>query len=264
MALHGGGMNAAYFHGEALPELFLLTIGAAAGWNVLALDRPGYGASAGLPAELCLLRAQADLVFRALDTFALSHDVGAGFLLCGHSYGLKLSIHLGGHARGGELLGLDGSGAGRRYRPERTRRVAEGTRQLSRQDAIRLFWGPPELYPPGTFRPGRGLIEPVPATENREAAAWPDEFPALAAAVRIPVRLTFAEHENWWVCDDAELAAIAGAFAAAPSVETARQPGAGHNISLGWAALPYHLAALAFAERCLLRARGDTPPKETW
>jgi hypothetical protein len=36
-------------------------------------------------------------------------------------------------------------------------------------------------------------------------------------------------------------------------VETAVQPGAGHNISLGWAARSYHLEVLSFAERCLLR-----------
>ncbi|MDT3441901.1 alpha/beta hydrolase [Pseudofrankia sp. BMG5.37] len=264
VALHGGGMNATYFHGGALPELSLLTLGAAAGWNVLALDRPGYGASTGLAPELSVLRAQADLVFHALDAFAASHDVGTGYVACGHSYGLKLAIHLGAHPRGGELLGLDGSGAGRRYRAERTPHVTQGTRQLSRQEAVLLFWGPPKLYPPGTFRPGRGLIEEVPDTENREASTWPDQFDAVAAAVRVPVRLTFANHENWWVCDDAELAAIAAAFTAAPSVDTTRQPGAGHNISLGWAARAYHLAVLAFAERCLLRARENRPALEAW
>nr|BFE73882.1 hypothetical protein GCM10020092_071830 [Actinoplanes digitatis] len=32
-----------------------------------------------------------------------------------------------------------------------------------------------------------------------------------------------------------------------------RQPDAGHNISLGWAARSYHLRAFAFLEECLGR-----------
>jgi hypothetical protein len=42
-------------------------------------------------------------------------------------------------------------------------------------------------------------------------------------------------------------------FTAAPRVDARVQAGAGHNISLGWAARAYHLGALAFAEECLAR-----------
>lgn len=255
VALHGGGMNATYFHGSATPELSLLTIGAAVGWNVLALDRPGYRAAAGLASKDGRLVAQTEIVYSALDGFAASHDIGAGFFLLGHSYGLKLAIHLAAHDRGTDFLGLDGSGAGRRYRPERSGKVTASTSRLSKDDAIRLFWGARELYPPGTFPIRRGLVEPVPEAENLEAPTWVEVFPSLAPQVRIPVRITMAEYENWWVSDDEELAEIARAFSSAPVVEIVRQPDAGHNISLGLAARPYHLAGLAFAERCLLHAR---------
>jgi hypothetical protein len=65
--------------------------------------------------------------------------------------------------------------------------------------------------------------------------------------------VTLAEHEPWWITGQDELRVIAASFSAAPVVETAVQPAAGHNISLGWAARSYHLAVLAFAERCRLR-----------
>ncbi len=47
VALHGGGMSAGYFDGQAHPDLSLLTLGARLGFTVLAVDRPGYGLSAG-------------------------------------------------------------------------------------------------------------------------------------------------------------------------------------------------------------------------
>jgi hypothetical protein len=99
----------------------------------------------------------------------------------------------------------------------------------------------------------RNVVETVPEAENREAPTWPCVFPTIAAQVRVPVRVTLAEHEPWWVTGEDELRMIAAAFSAAPVVETAVQPAAGHNISLGWAARSYHLSVLAFAERCLLR-----------
>ncbi|MCK9895947.1 hypothetical protein [Frankia sp. AgB32] len=255
VALHGGGVNATYFHCAADPELSLLTLAAAAGWQVLALDRPGYRASADLAPADQNLPAGAEIVHRALDTFAASHEVGAGWFVLAHSYGVELAIHLAAHARGGELLGIDGSGSGRRFQPGRFGLDPHATAPRTAREVMALFWGSPELYPPGVLRARQGLLEPVLPGEAAEAPTWPDAFPALAGRVRVPVRLTMAEHEQWWISDDVELAATARAFTSAPLVETARQPGAPHNVSLSWAARSYHLAALAFAERCLLRAR---------
>jgi pimeloyl-ACP methyl ester carboxylesterase len=50
VALHGAGLSAGCFDGQALPTLSLMTPGASLGFTVLAVDRPGYGRSAaGLP-----------------------------------------------------------------------------------------------------------------------------------------------------------------------------------------------------------------------
>ena len=46
----------------------------------------------------------------------------------------------------------------------------------------------------------------------------------------------------------ADLAEYRALFTAAPLLIVRRQPAAGHNISLGWAARSYHLNALGFAE----------------
>ena len=261
LALHGGGMTSGYFHGRAHPDLSLLRLGQHLGFSVLALDRPGYGRSrAALPDGLSL-REQALTVLHALDAFASTHDTGAGVFVVGHSYGLKLALHLAAHPRGKMFLGLDGSGAAYRYPPELApdstarERDADHHRSSSGQASRRrqLFWGAEALYPPATFDPGMRPVATMPLAESRESARWTEELPGLAARVRVPYQFTVAEHERWWQVTDEALAEYRALFTAAPSVTFHRQPAAGHNISLSWAARPYHLRALAFAEQCLPR-----------
>ena len=264
LALHGGGMTAAYFHGRAHPDLSLLRLGRSLGFTVLALDRPGYGrSSASLPRGQ-LLSEQADTVYGALDDFAARHATGAGVFVVGHSYGLKLGLFLAAHPRGKELLGLDGSGSAYRYQPAldpgaaETELTADGSvASYASRSPRELFWGSESLYPPGTFTRGMRPIASVPEIESDESARWPDSLPGVAAEVRVPFQFSVAEHEQWWLVTDAHLAEYQALFTATAHLVVRRQPAAGHNISLGWAARSYHLNALAFAEQCLLRRRGD-------
>jgi len=264
LALHGGGMTAAYFHGRVHPDLSLLRLGRRLGFTVLALDRPGYGRSSARLPQGQLLGEQADTVYGALDEFAARHATGAGVLVVGHSYGLKLGLFLAAHPRGKELLGLDGSGAAYRYQPALhpgaadTELTADGSvAAYASRSPRELFWGSESLYPPGTFTPGMRPIAPVPELEAYQSALWPELLPGVAAEVRVPFQFSVAEHEQWWQVTDADLAEYQALFTAAPHLIVRRQPAAGHNISLGWAARSYHLNALAFAEQCLLRRRGD-------
>ncbi|WP_031476644.1 alpha/beta hydrolase [Streptomyces bicolor] len=253
VALHGGGMSAGYFDGRARPGQSLLALGARLGYTVLALDRPGYGASAHALPEGQRLAEQSDSLHAALDDFARRHDTGAGLLLLAHSYGGKLALtaaaddaRRGPHDSGRGLLGLDVSGLGHRY--------AVAARELPDEHGHGHWtrnWGKLRLYPPGTFRDSGALVAPMPAREREEAARWPETFASLAARIRVPVRLTFAEYEAWWRHDDDTLAALREQLAGAPRVVVDRLPGAGHNISLGWAARSYHLRALGFLEECL-------------
>ncbi|MEV6380027.1 alpha/beta fold hydrolase [Streptomyces sp. NPDC051773] len=151
------------------------------------------------------------------------------------------------------LLGIDISGCGHLYAVEPHELPTTG----HDGGRLRRSWGPLRLYPSGTFRESGSIVEPVPALERAELTRWPRLFRSTAPRVRVPVRLTFAEHEAWWRHDDEALADLAAHFTAAPQVSVERQPGAGHNISLGRAARAYHLRALAFLEDCL--AARETP-----
>jgi pimeloyl-ACP methyl ester carboxylesterase len=260
LALHGGGMTAGYFHGRAHPEQSLLTVGRHLGFTVLALDRPGYGRSSHFLPHGQLLTEQADSVYDALDVFSSEHSVGDGIFVLGHSFGLKLALFLAAHPRGRKLLGIDGSGAVYRFNPALDPRTAQAERDTAgsivayaSRSPRELFWGSESLYPPNTFMPGMRPIAPVPEIEAHESPQWPDLLPAIAAEVRVPYQFNVAEHEQWWQTSDEALAEYRALFTAVPHMTVRRQPAAGHNISLGWAARSYHLSALAFAEQCLLQ-----------
>ncbi|NBM20267.1 alpha/beta fold hydrolase [Streptomyces sp. GC420] len=247
VAVHGGGMRAGYFHGPAHPDLSLLSLGPRLGYAVLAVDRPGYGLSAERLPQGQRVADQAATLHAALAHFAAHHDTGAGFFLLAHSYGGKIALRAAAENPGTTLIGLDISGCGHRYA------VDPGllTDPDERRPLSHLNWGPLRLYPPGTFRLAGGLLAPRPELEVREAPEWPTAFPGVAADVRAPVRLTFAEHEGWWRHDNQAVTELTELLSGT-QVTLDRLPNAGHNISLGWAARTYHLRALAFLEQLLL------------
>ncbi|MFK8847681.1 hypothetical protein [Streptomyces sp. Ac-502] len=176
------------------------------------------------------------------------------FLLA-HSFGGKLALTHAAEHPADDLLGVDISGCGHRYAPgaEQTLRSRDG------RAAWQFHWGPLRLYPAGTHTTSRDLVTPMPPRETADALSWPEAFRQLAPRIRVPVRLTFAEHERWWCHDARAVDEIRGALADAPA-QVERQPDAGHNLSLGWAARTYHLRALdGFATHLKQRAPQPVP-----
>ncbi len=254
VALHGGGMRAGYFDGQAHPDLSLMTLAADLGFTVLALDRPGYGTSAARLPKGETLAEQAVSVLAALESFAERRPTGAGFLLLGHSYGGKLALSTAAQDSCGGVVGVDVSGCGAEYAV-----AHEELPDPSSAGSWKHNWGALRLYPDGTFTSSRSLVSDRPERECGEALGWPGAFPGIASRVRVPTRLTFAEYEYWWRHDEAALSRMARAFTRC-TMRFASHPGAGHNISLGWAARSYHLTALGFLEECLaLRTSGRRP-----
>ncbi|WP_406864162.1 alpha/beta hydrolase [Streptomyces sp. HUAS MG47] len=249
VALHGGGMRAGYFDGQAHPDVSLLTLGARLGYTVIAVDRPGYGLSAERLPQGQTLAEQSASIRTALAEVLTGRPTGAGLFLLAHSYGGKLALTCAADPLGVPLLGLDISGCGHRYAVD-----PADLNDIHRRAHWTRNWGRLRFYPPNTFRDSAPLLAPMPPRERSEGARWPRSFAELAARVRVPVRLTFAAYETWWRHDEESVSDLTARLTSAPWVTVDRLDEAGHNISLGWAARTYHLRALAFLEECLARA----------
>jgi pimeloyl-ACP methyl ester carboxylesterase len=67
IAFHGGASTAAYFDCPEHPRLSLLRTGPELGFTVVALDRPGYGASAPYPDAMQRPEQRVALAYGAVD-----------------------------------------------------------------------------------------------------------------------------------------------------------------------------------------------------
>ncbi|MFD6455049.1 alpha/beta hydrolase [Nocardia sp. NPDC060220] len=253
VAVHGGATTARYFDLPDRPSLSLLRVGARLGFTVLALDRPGYGASEPWGEMFDEPQRRVDVTYAAIDALLGTSERGAGVFLAGHSAGCDLAARMAADDRGAALLGLELAGTGVDKRPEAIR-VIEKIRKTGRAGGIReLLWFPQDSYPPEVLG-GRSLTSGTPGYEVAVVHDWPTDFPTLAARMRVPVRVTDAEYEQVWRTDPAARAGIAELFTATSRFVNNVQFGCGHNLSVGYGAAAYHLGLLSFVEECALRS----------
>jgi pimeloyl-ACP methyl ester carboxylesterase len=258
LSIHGGGTTAVYFDCPGHPSYSWLRTGAAAGFTVVALDRPGYGSSAPYPEAMVEGEQRVNLAYGAIDRILGERPSGAGLFVMGHSGGCELTLRMAAHERGADLLGIELAGTGRHYHPAAKEILKTATRQ-SRPSGMRdLLWSPEHLYPPEVL--GGATVSPsAPSYEEQMVSDWARKtFPELAPGVRVPVHFSIAEHEKVWQHDDSAITEVAGLFSAAPQFSVHRQKDAGHNISLSHAAPDYHAKVLAFVEECVAGRPADT------
>ncbi|GAA2401696.1 alpha/beta hydrolase [Actinomadura vinacea] len=263
VALHGGAARAAYFHVPGLPAQSLLRTGAALGFTVIALDRPGYGASASHADRMTRAERRVYLAYAAVDRLIGSRGRGAGVFVMAHSLGSVLALRMAADERGAGLLGVELAGTGRRHHPRSVEILRARLEDRPQSDGGRfglrdLLWTPERLYPEDVV--GRAaIVSPTPGYESVEVRTWAQEFPGVAARVRVPVRYCLGDHELVWDPNPQAMAEMAAMFTASPRVVVDRQAHGPHNLSLARSAAAYHLKVLSFVEECVL-ARVDAGP----
>lgn len=251
VAIHGGGTTAMYFDCPGHPAYSLLRTGAARGFTVVALDRPGYGSSAPYPDAMAQPEQRVKLAYGAVDRILAEKPRGAGVFVMGHSGGCELTLRMAANERGADLLGIELAGTGRHYHPAAREMLKTATREHRPSGLRELLWTPERLYPP-EVRNGATVSPSAPAYEDQMVSDWAREtFPALAPTVRIPVQFSIAEYERVWQNDDSAMTEIAALFSGSPRFTINRQPEAGHNISLGHTAADYHANVFSFVEECV-------------
>jgi pimeloyl-ACP methyl ester carboxylesterase len=264
VAFHGGASTAAYFDCPGHPRLSLLRAGAGLGYTVVALDRPGYGASAPYPDVMQHPEQRVALAYGAVDKILGSNARGAGLFLLAHSAGCELAVRMAVDKRADHagLLGVELAGSGLQY-ADAANEILKTATATTRPVGLReLLWQPAHLYPAevlsGITNSSTGALYEAEMTKD-----WPrQDFPALAAEVRVPVQFSVAEHERVWKSDPEALAEIAAMFTGSPRFVINKQSRAGHNLSLSVSAAAYHLKVLSFVEDCVVARESATTKLE--
>jgi pimeloyl-ACP methyl ester carboxylesterase len=244
--------------------LSLLRAGAAFGYTVIALDRPGYGASAPYPDAMQRPEQRVALAYGAIDKILGSSPRGAGLFLLAHSAGCELAVRMATDERAEHLglLGLELAGTGLQY-DDAANEILKTATATTRPVGLReLLWQPAHLYPAevlsGITNSSTGALYEAEMTKD-----WPrQDFPALAGEVRVPVQFSVAEFERVWKSDPEALAEIAAMFTGSPRFVINEQVGSGHNLSLSVSAAAYHLKVLSFVEDCVVARQSATTKLE--
>ncbi len=252
IAIHGGATSAAYFDCPGNPHLSLLRAAATAGYTAIALDRPGYGASAFYHDQMADAGRRVSLAIGAVDKIMGESSRGAGLFLLAHSAGCELGLRIATDAGTADVLGVELSGTGLRYGAEAKAVISQAT-LTSRPGLRELLWQPTDLYPAEVLT--GGLAAPGAPYETDVTGNWPRrDFPEIAAKVTVPVQFSVAEHERVWDTTPEAVAAIVAMFTASPRVVLNQMPDSGHNISVGHSADLYHRRVLSFVGECVTAA----------
>jgi pimeloyl-ACP methyl ester carboxylesterase len=264
VAFHGGASTAAYFDCPGHPRLSLLRAGAGLGYTVIALDRPGYGASAPYPDAMLHPEQRVALAYGAVDKILGSNPRGAGLFLLAHSAGCELAVRMAVDERAEHagLLGLELAGTGLQYADDANAILKTATATTRPVGLRELLWQPANLYPAevlsGITNSSTGALYEAEMTKD-----WPlQDFPAIAGQVRVPVQFSVAEFERVWKSDQEALAEIAAMFTGSPRFVINEQGRAGHNLSLSVSAAAYHLKVLSFVEDCVVARESATTKLE--
>ena len=248
VAIHGGATSALYFDCPGHPRLSMLRTAASLGYTAIALDRPGYGASALYQDEMGPAEHRVALAWGAVEKI-IGAATGAGVFLLAHSLGCELALRMA-TANGPGVLGLALAGTGLNYHPDAKAVLTQATLSHRPAGLRDLLWQPTALYPPEVLT--GALAAPGVAYEGEVSANWPRrDFAAVAARVDVPVEFSAADHESVWESTPSILATIAALFTSSPRVVVSEVADSGHNLSVGWAAETYHRQVLAFVDQCI-------------
>jgi pimeloyl-ACP methyl ester carboxylesterase len=225
------------------------------GYRIIALDRPGYGASARPDGGGVVLDDQVESIGELIGKLATEDQAGKGLFLIGHSMGGILALMVAAQPRFENILGVDVSGVPRRY----SDRLAHSMAAVIRGEpnapeatpAAILFYGPPGTYSTEFAEQIDPASAPCPLTELEDSYRWPGLFKRIAGRITVPVQYTLGEFETVTRCDWATLNETGRLFGASSRVAVYQQPGAGHNVSLHHVGRAYHLRALAFFDEIL-------------
>jgi pimeloyl-ACP methyl ester carboxylesterase len=258
-ALHGGTYKARYYDVDGSGQGSFLDVAAAAGYPVVAFDRPGYGGSTALSPSGNTFTQHATLLAEAITQAVAQADADRVFLT-GHSIGGMIAMMIAAGDTDFRLIGLSVTGMGAVIRRGGAAHALaslppDETVDLPYDQRDQVMFGPSGTWTPEAVQAAHGSYALTPVRELIQAPQWPEEhLPGLAPRITVPVHNELAEFDALWDSSAANVEQFAKLLGAAPFVTASVARNTGHSIDHHILGHALHLRQLAFAEECQLRA----------
>lgn len=198
------------------------------GFDVLLVDRPGYGDSAP-PQTANPIREAANLLPGHLAPIMASR-VSSDLVVIGHSIGGAVALTLAAQARL-KIRSVAVSGIGRTPSDAALAWLVAQAK-LTRpnlEPPSEFFFGPEGTYDWRGPIALRKVVEAWRPDELRDVRTdWPARFDAVASVIHVPVAFHLAEHEQIWRAAAQDVTDAAGRFTRAPYIESGVLPDGGH------------------------------------
>jgi pimeloyl-ACP methyl ester carboxylesterase len=234
-------------------------VAAAAGYPVVAFDRPGYGGSTALSPSGNTFTQHATLLAEAITQAVAQADADRVFLT-GHSIGGMIAMMIAAGDTDFRLIGLSVTGMGAVIRRGGAAHALaslppDETVDLPYDQRDQVMFGPSGTWTPEAVQAAHGSYALTPVRELIQAPQWPEEhLPGLAPRITVPVHNELAEFDALWDSSAANVEQFAKLLGAAPFVTASVARNTGHSIDHHILGHALHLRQLAFAEECQLRA----------
>lgn len=252
VAIHGGTYTSAYFD---VPGHSLMDNAIQNGFNIIAIDRPGYGVSTPLEDAPDLIQKNAEHLNNLLP--AVLRELGfAGdpVFLIGHSIGGAIVISMAALRPAWKLSGIAVSGVGIKTPPA----DAENYAHLPQQYFVELptpmkdvvMFGPPETVPPDMPAASYIANTTVPRSELTDiTGGFGERLASLAANVQVPLHYRQGAHEKLWLVSEKMIQDFGKLFSSAGKVDVGLVSDSGHCIDFHKCGKKFQMEQLAFAAR---------------
>lgn len=256
VALHGGTYTSKYFD---VPGYSLLDRAAAVGVPILAIDRPGYGATTPVQPDDSIILANATVLDHVVAEVWEHHGKGAaGVVLIGHSIGGAVVSAIAARCPTWPLLGIAISGCLLRV-PDESRVAWEAlpeaeTVELPDPMKDAVMFGPPWTHREDMPGASHAADAPVPKAELLDiTGGWIERVRSVAGKIKVRVHVRQGELDRLWITDQQQVSDFGSAFASAPMVDAKLIPASGHCIDFHRSGVAFQLEQLAFAYACCIK-----------